>query len=108
MAPAPDERSAVGARAASFGADGAGPHGDAAMPGWYRTAAAASLRFLAIAGAAFVVIYALVYLRGIVIAIILGVLASPLLLPIVSSLKRHRVPSALAAALAMLAAALAL
>src|SRR3954453_19752998 len=108
MAAARDERSVVGARAASFGADGAGPHGDAAMPGWYRTAAAASWRFLAIAGAAFLVIYALVHLRVIVIPIIVAVLASTLLLPIVSWLKRHRVPDGLAAALAMLAAVLAL
>ena len=78
------------------------------MPGWYRTAAAASWRFLAIAGAVAVVVYALVHLRVIVIPIIVAVLASTLLLPIVSWLKRHRVPDGLAAALAMLAAALAL
>ena len=78
------------------------------MPGWYRTAAAASWRFLAIAGAVSVVVYALVHLRVIVIPIIVAVLASTLLLPLVSWLKRHRVPDGLAAALAMLAAALAL
>ena len=98
----------VGARAASVRADRARPHGDAAMPGWYRTAGATSWRFLAIAGAVSVVVYALVHLRVIVIPIIVAVLASTLLLPIVSWLKRHRVPDGLAAALAMLAAALAL
>src|SRR5215207_9197965 len=108
MASAEDDRSPVGARAASIRADGARLHGDAVMPGWYRTAAAASWRFLAIAGAAAAVIYALVHLRVIVIPIIVAVLASTLLLPIVSWLKRHRIPDGLAAALAMLAAALVL
>jgi putative heme transporter len=103
-----DDRSVIGARAASVRADSAQLHGDAVMPGWYRTAAAASWRFLAIAGAVSVVVYALVHLRVIVIPIIVAVLASTLLLPIVSWLKRHRVPDGLAAALAMLAAALAL
>ena len=78
------------------------------MPGWYRTAGAASWRFLAIAGAVAVVVYALVHLRVIVIPIIVAVLASTLLLPIVSWLKQRRVPDGLAAALAMLAAALVL
>src|SRR3954465_3215093 len=105
MPSAEDDRSVVGARAASARAK---PHGDAAMPGWYRTAGAASWRFLAIAGAVAVVVYALVHLRVIVLPIIVAVLASTLLLPIVSWLKRHRVPDGLAAALAMLAAALAL
>jgi putative heme transporter len=105
MPSAEDERSVVGARAAS--AHGR-PHGDAAMPGWYRTAGAASWRFLAIAGAVAVVVYALVHLRVIVIPVIVAVLASTLLLPVVSWLKRHGVPDGLAAALAMLAAALAL
>ena len=103
-----DDRSVIGARAASARADSARLHGDAVMPGWYRTAAAASWRFLAIAGAVSVVVYALVHLRVIVIPIIVAVLASTLLLPIVSWLTRHRVPDGLAAALAMLAAALAL
>src|SRR3954453_8489491 len=102
------DRSGVGSRAATARVDPPRPHGDAAMPGWYRTAGAASWRFLAIAGAVAVVVYALVHLRGIVIPIIVAVLASTLLLPIVAWLKRHGVPDALAAALAMLGAALAL
>src|SRR5215213_1582368 len=105
MPSAGDDRSVVGARAASARVH---PHGDAAMPGWYRTAGAASWRFLAIAGALAVVVYALVHLRVIVIPIIVAVLASTLLLPIVTWLKGRGVPDALAAALAMLAAALAL
>jgi putative heme transporter len=105
MASGDDDRSAVGARAATARAT---PHGDAAMPGWYRTAGAASWRFLAIAGAAAVVVYALVHLRVIVIPIIVAVLASTLLLPVVSWLKQHKVPDALAAALAMIGAALVL
>jgi predicted PurR-regulated permease PerM len=108
MPPEEGERSVVGSRAATVREDSARPHGDAAMPGWYRTAGAASWRFLAIAGAASAVIYALVHLRVIVIPIIVAVLASTLLLPSVSWLKRHRVPDGLAAALSMLAAALAL
>src|SRR5215218_6183471 len=108
MRPGEDDRSPVGARAAPVRADHVRPHGDAAMPAWYQTAAAASWRFLAIAGAVSVVIYALVHLRVIVIPIIVAVLASTLLLPLVSWLKRHRLPDGLAAALAMLAAALAL
>jgi putative heme transporter len=78
------------------------------MPGWYVTAAAASWRFLAIAGAVVAVMYSLVYLRVIVLPIIIALLASTLLLPIVRWLKGHRVPDALAAALAMLAAVLVL
>src|SRR3954469_11594158 len=100
-----DAGAVVGARPATARAK---PHGDAAMPGWYRTAGAASWRFLAIAAAVAVVVYAPVPLRVIGIPIIVAVLASTLLLPIVTWLKRHRVPDALAAALAMLAAALAL
>jgi putative heme transporter len=84
------------------------PHGDAAMPGWYMTAAAASWRFLAIAGAVVAVMYSLVYLRVIVLPIIIALLASTLLLPIVRWLKGRRVPDALAAALAMIAAVLVL
>src|ERR671910_3379762 len=103
-----DPRSMTGARAASARGDSARLHGDAALPGWYRTAGAASWRFLAIAGAVSVVVYALVHLRVIVIPIIVAILASTLLLPLVSWLRRHRVQGGLAAAIAMLAAALAL
>ena len=78
------------------------------MPGWYRTAGAASWRFLAIAAAVAVVMYSLVHLRVIVLPIIVAVLASTLLLPIVRWLTSRRVPDGLAAALAMLAAVLAL
>jgi predicted PurR-regulated permease PerM len=78
------------------------------MPGWYRTAGAASWRFLAIAAAVVVVMYSLVQLRVIVLPIIVALLASTLLLPIVRWLKGRRVPDALAAAIAMLAAVLAL
>src|SRR3954462_14668327 len=102
------DRSGVAAPAASVRTAGSRPHRDVAMPGWYRTAGAASWRFLVIAGAAYVVVYALVHLRVIVLPIIVAILASTLLLPLVSWLKRHRVPDGLAAALAMLAAALAL
>src|SRR4051794_29953540 len=102
------DRSGVAAPPASVRTAGSRPHGDAAMPGWYRTAGAVSWRFLAIAAAAYVVVYVLVHLRVIVLPIIVAVLASTLLLPIVSWLKRHGVPDALAAALAMLAAVLAL
>jgi predicted PurR-regulated permease PerM len=104
-----DETSEVGSRAApARRVNPPRPHGDAAMPGWYRTAAAASWRFLAIAGAVYAVMYALVHLRVIVLPIIVALLASTLLLPIVRWLKSRRVPDGLAAALAMLAAILAL
>src|SRR5215218_2721389 len=107
--PAPrDDATAVGSRAAPAAREGARPHGDAAMPGWYRTAAAGSWRFLAIAAAAYVVAYALVHLRVIVLPLIVALLASTLLLPLVRWLRRHRVPDGLAAALAMLAAILVL
>jgi putative heme transporter len=104
----PDEETAVAARAATPRTRGTRPHGDAAMPGWYRTAAAGSWRFLAIAGAVVVVMYSLVHLRVIVLPIIVALLASTLLLPIVRWLKTRRVPEGLAAGLAMLAAVLAL
>src|SRR5829696_5538178 len=77
-------------------------HGSAALPGWYRTIAAASWRFVAIVAAAVAVVYALVHLRVVVLPIILAVLVSTLLVPVVRWLKAHRVPNALAAAAAML------
>jgi predicted PurR-regulated permease PerM len=100
---------AIGARAASSSFDrhagnGERPHGDAAMPGWYRTAAAGSWRFVAIAAAVYLVMYSLVHLRVIVLPIIVALLASTLLLPLTRWLKQHRVPDAAAAALSMLSA----
>jgi predicted PurR-regulated permease PerM len=98
---------AIGARAVSSGFDrhgGERPHGDAAMPGWYRTAAAGSWRFVAIAAAVYLVMYSLVHLRVIVLPIIVALLASTLLLPLTRWLKQHRVPDAAAAALSMLSA----
>jgi predicted PurR-regulated permease PerM len=79
------------------------PVGHEALPAWYRTAAAASWRFLAIAGAIAAIVYALVHLRVVVLPIIVALLASTLLLPVVRWLKDHKVPDGLAAALAMLA-----
>src|SRR5215208_1599341 len=102
----PDAR--PGARAASAAAAGARPHGDAAMPGWYRTAAAASWRFVAVAAAVYIVMYALVHLRVIVLPVILALLASTLLLPLARWLKERGAPDALSAALAMLTAFLVL
>jgi predicted PurR-regulated permease PerM len=74
------------------------------MPGWYRTAAAISWRFLVVVAAVAVVVYALVHLRVVVLPIILALLASTLLLPVVRWLKGRGVPDGLAAAGAMLAA----
>jgi predicted PurR-regulated permease PerM len=79
-------------------------HGDDALPGWYRTAAAASWRFLVIAAAAGAVLWTLVHLRVVVLPIIVALLASTLLLPVVRWLKAHGAPDALAAAGAMLGA----
>jgi len=79
-------------------------HGSEALPGWYRTAAAASWRFVAIVAAAGAVVYTLVHLRVVVLPIIVALLASTLLLPVVRRLKRHGVPDALAAGGTMLAA----
>src|SRR3954451_21447250 len=101
MPSAEDDRSMVGARAATARAQ---PHGDAAMPGWYRTAAAASWRFVVIAAAVYAVMYGLVHLRVIVLPIIVALLASTLLLPVARWLKRRGLPDAAAAAAAMLAA----
>ena len=83
-------------------------HGAGALPGWYRTAAEASWRFVAIVAAAAAVVFALVHLRVVVLPIIVALLASTLLLPIVSRLKRRGVPDALAAGGTMVAAFLAL
>lgn len=81
------------------------PHGgDDTLPGWYRTAAAASWRFLVIVAAAGTVVWGLVHLRVVVLPIILALLASTLLLPVVRWLKGRGAPDALAAALTMLAA----
>jgi predicted PurR-regulated permease PerM len=77
-----------------------------ALPGWYRIAAAVSWRFLAIAAATAVVVYALVHLRVVVLPIIVALLASTLLLPLVRWLKARGAPDALAAAAAMIAATL--
>src|SRR4051812_24879697 len=83
-------------------------HGDAALPGWYRTTAAASWRLLVIIAAVAAVVYALVFLRVVVLPIIVALLASTLLLPVVRFLKGKRWPDALAAATAMVAAFLVL
>lgn len=79
---------------------------DDALPRWYRTAAAASWRFLAIAAAIVAIVYALVHLRVVVLPIIVALLASTLLLPVVRWLRERRVPDGLAAAGAMLGATL--
>jgi predicted PurR-regulated permease PerM len=81
-------------------------HGSGALPGWYRTAGALSWRFLAIAGAGAVIVYALVHLHVVVLPIIIALLVSTLLLPVVRWLKHRGVPDGLAAAGTMLAAAL--
>jgi predicted PurR-regulated permease PerM len=77
-----------------------------AIPLWYRTTAAISWRFLVIVGAAAALIYALHYLRVVVLPIIIALLASTLLLPVVRWLKAHKVPDALAAAGTMIGALL--
>src|SRR3712207_5068270 len=74
------------------------------MPGWYRTAAAASWRFVAIAAAVYLVMFSLVHLRVIVLPIIVALLASTLLLPAARWLKRRGVPDAAAAGLTMVGA----
>jgi putative heme transporter len=81
-------------------------HGDVALPGWYRTAGAASWRFVVIVAAVGAVGYALVYLRVVVLPIIVALLVSTLLLPVVRWLKGRGAPDALAAAGAMLGAVL--
>jgi putative heme transporter len=83
-------------------------HGAEALPGWYRTAGAASWRFVAIVAAAGLVVYALVVLRVVVLPIIVALLVSTLLLPVVTWLKGRGVPPAMAAAGAMVAAFLVL
>jgi len=84
------------------------PHGAAALPGWYRTAAAGSWRLLAIMGAIVATIYALVYLRVIVLPVIIALLLSTLLVPVVGWLQRRGLSSGLATALAMITAVLVL
>jgi predicted PurR-regulated permease PerM len=84
-------------------ADEARRVGEEALPDWYRTAAAASWRFLAIAGAVLAILYALVHLRVVVLPIIVALLASTLLLPLVRWLKGLGAPDALAATAAMVA-----
>src|SRR4051794_5123021 len=79
-------------------------HGGEVLPGWYRTAAAISWRFLAVVAAAGAVVYALVHLRVVVLPIIVALLVSTLLLPVVRWLKAHGAPDALAAAGSMLGA----
>jgi predicted PurR-regulated permease PerM len=82
------------------------PHGSAALPGWYRTAAAASWRFLAITAAVVAVMYALVQLRVIVLPVVVALLVSTLLAPVVRRLRGKGVSDALAAATAMIGAIL--
>jgi putative heme transporter len=81
-------------------------HGAQALPGWYRTAAAASWRFLAIVAAVAAVVYALVVLRVVVLPIIIALLVSTLLMPPVRWMRGRGVPDGLAAAAAMVSAAL--
>ena len=103
---APDRPPAARAAAPTPASTGPKAHGAEALPGWYRTAAAASWRFVAIAAAAAAVVLALVHLRVVVLPIIVALLASTLLLPVVRRLKQRGVPDALAAGGTMLAAVL--
>jgi len=80
------------------------PAGEQALPGWYRTAAAASWRFLAIVAALAATVYALVHLRVVVLPVIVALLASTLLLPPVRWMKGGGVSDGLAAAGAMILA----
>jgi predicted PurR-regulated permease PerM len=105
-AAAPDRRPESRAAAPAPAPTGPKVHGAEALPGWYRTAAAASWRFVAIAAAAAAVVLALVHLRVVVLPIIVALLASTLLLPVVRRLKQRGVPDALAAGGTMLAAVL--
>src|SRR5215210_3097612 len=84
------------------------PAGEAAVPRWLRTAAAASWRLLAVTAAVIAVLYLLSILRVVVLPVIVAVLATTLLLPAVNALKRRRVPEGAAAGLVMLGAALVL
>lgn len=79
-------------------------HDGEQLPQWYRTAAAASWRFLVIAAAAAVVVYALVHLHVVVLPVILALLISTLLLPVARWLRARGAPDALAAAGALLGA----
>jgi predicted PurR-regulated permease PerM len=86
----------------------AGPSGAAAVPGWLRTAAAASWRLLAVAAAVLAVLYLLSILHVVVLPIIVAILATTLLSPAVRAVRRRGVPPAAAVGLVMLAAALVL
>src|SRR4051794_38694039 len=101
----PSSRASAGPVESPAPPDQARPGGDA-LPGWYRTAASASWRFLVIVAAVGAIAYGLVYLRVVVLPIIIALLVSTLLLTVVRWLKGRRVPDALAAAGAMLAAVL--
>jgi len=76
-----------------------------ALPSWYRTAAAAAWRFIVLVAAVVALVYAMGYLKIVVLPIIVALLATTLLLAPTSWLRaRPRVGDGLAAAATMLAA----
>jgi predicted PurR-regulated permease PerM len=77
-----------------------------ALPRWLRAGGAASWRLLAIAGAAFAVLYLLALLRVVVLPVIVALLLTTLLLPPVRALQRRNVPPAASVAITMVGAAL--
>ncbi|HWT22935.1 MAG TPA: AI-2E family transporter, partial [Solirubrobacteraceae bacterium] len=80
--------------------------GDPSVPGWLRTAGAASWRLLAVAAVVVAVLYGLSVLRVVVLPVILAVLATTLLHGPVEALRRRGVPPAAAVAAVMVGAAL--
>jgi predicted PurR-regulated permease PerM len=80
------------------------PESPAQAPPWLRAASDWTWRSVVVAAGVVALVYALGYLRVVVIPIIVALLATTLLLPPVRWLRRRRVPDALAAAAAMLGA----
>ena len=80
------------------------PGSDDPVPGWLRTGAAIAWRLLAILAAIGATVYALAYLRVVVLPVIIALLLSTVLRPPTRWLTRHRFSDAAAAGVVMIAA----
>ena len=82
----------------------AGAHDDDPVPRWLRSGAGIAWRLLAIAAAIGVTVYALAYLRVVVLPVIVALLLSTVLCPPARWLTRHRFSGAAAAGTVMIVA----
>jgi predicted PurR-regulated permease PerM len=101
---APTADDGVPAAASGPGPAASEPSSDDPVPRWLRSGAAIAWRLLAIAAAVGVAVYALAYLRVVVLPVIVALLLSTVLRPPTRWLARHRFSDAAAAGMVMIVA----